>query len=236
MVENKIMVLDKGYVRLEAVTGSDLSTVNSAKVSYDKRSEEFTDREKRLIKFLATHGHTSPFRHAFATFEVYAPLMVARQWWKYVIGSGHSDPFTAWNESSRRYITEEPEFYLPASGEWRSAPDNKKQGSGAIVDTHLGEETFIALNEHQMEGLRLYEEAMANGIAPEQARLFLPAYGLYVRWYWSGSVQGVAHMLQQRLASDSQVEFQLYARAVYDLMIEHFPESLKALLNEEVGE
>lgn len=234
MIENKIMVLDKGYVRLEAVTGSDLSTVNSAKVSYDKRSEAFTEKEKRLINFLATHGHTSPFRHAFATFEVYAPLMVARQWWKYIIGSGHADPFTAWNESSRRYITEEPEFYLPAPNEWRAAPENAKQGSGDIVDDLLGQETAYRLDLHQRQGLDLYEKAMENGIAPEQARLFLPAYGLYVRWYWSASLQGIAHMLNQRLASDSQVEFQLYARAVYDLIIEHFPESMEALLNEAI--
>ena len=182
MTVNKFEVLDKGYVRLEAVTGSDLSTVNSAKVSYDKRSEEFTEKEKRLINFLATHGHTSPFRHAFVTFEVYAPLMVARQWWKYIIGSAHTDPFTAWNESSRRYITEEPEFYLPAPNEWRSAPENSKQGSGGIVDEMLGNETAHWLRIQQEQGLYFYEKAMENGIAPEQARLFLPSYGLYVRW------------------------------------------------------
>lgn len=234
---NKIHVLDKGYVRLEAITGKDLSTVNSAKVSYDKKAFEFTDKEKKLIKFLAKHGHTSPFRHAFVTFEAYAPLMVARQWWKYIIGSGHEeiekgiqDPFTAWNESSRRYVTEEPEFYLVQPHEWRSAPENKKQGSGEPIPLERGKVWTEILLEVQTEGIELYERAMEEGICAEQARLFLPAYGLYVRWYWSASVQGVAHMLNQRLAHDAQAEFQQYARAVYDVMIEHFPVSVEELV------
>jgi thymidylate synthase (FAD) len=231
---NKIEVLDKGYVRLEAITGKDLSTVNSAKVSFDKKSVEFTDKEKRLIRFLAKHGHTSPFRHAFTTFEVYAPLMIARQWWKYIIGSGHDesqqDPFTAWNESSRRYVTEEPEFYLPQAGEWRSVPEDKKQGSGEPLPLERGTVWTETLLQVQTQGVELYESAMAEGICAEQARLFLPAYGLMVRWYWSASVQGVAHMLNQRLAHDSQKEFQMYARAVYDIMVDHFPVSVEELV------
>jgi thymidylate synthase (FAD) len=234
---NSINVLDKGYVRLEAITGKDLSSVNSAKVSFDKKAVEFTDKEKKLIRYLANHGHTSPFRHAFVTFECYAPLMIARQWWKYIIGSGHEeiekgmqDPFTAWNESSRRYVTEEPEFYVPAPGEWRNSPENKKQGSGDIVYGVLGMKATELLIGHQKQGIQLYEEAMQAGICAEQARLFLPAYGLYVRWYWSGSVQGVAHMLNQRLAHDSQKEFQEYARAVYEVMLEHFPVSIDELV------
>jgi thymidylate synthase (FAD) len=235
--ENVIEVLDKGYVRLEAITGKDLSSVNSAKVSYDKKSEEFTEKERRLIRFLAKHGHTSPFRHAFVTFECYAPLMIARQWWKYIIGSGHEeiekgmqDPFTAWNESSRRYITEEPEFYVVQPDEWRSAPENSKQGSGETLPKELGKQLTRALSLTYLEGLHKYEQAMIHGVCAEQARLFLPAYGLYVRWYWSASVQGVAHLLNQRLAHDSQAEFQQYARAVYDVMISHFPVSIDELV------
>jgi thymidylate synthase (FAD) len=242
---NKIEVLDKGYVRLEAITGKDLSTVNSAKVSYDKKSSEFTEKERKLIRFLAKHGHTSPFRHAFVTFEAYAPLMIARQWWKYIIGSGHEelggggqDPFTAWNESSRRYVTEEPEFYVVQADEWRQKPENSKQGSGECLPVGQGQYFTQILKGTYEDGLRNYELAMNNGICAEQARLFLPAYGLYVRWYWSASVQGVAHMLNQRLAHDSQKEFQQYARAVYDIMIEHFPVSIEELvkLAEESGE
>ena len=230
----KVDVLDKGYVRLEAITGNDLSAVNSARVSYDRKVDDFTEKDKRLIRFLAKHGHTSPFRHAFVTFEAYAPLMVARQWWKYIVGSEHEeykrDPFTAWNESSRRYITEEPEFYVVQPDEWRSAPENSKQGSGAIVPLEIGTEATRRLVENYQKGLSDYEWFLENGICAEQSRLNLPAYGLYVRWYWSASLQGVATMLNQRLEHDAQKEFQMYAHAVWELMKEHFPISIDELV------
>ena len=110
---NKIDVLDKGYVRLVDVLGSDLSIVNAARVSYDKESQDITEKDEKLIAFLIREKHTSPLRHAALTFEVYAPLMVARQHWKYAVASTHIDDQNGWNESSRRYITEKEEFYLP---------------------------------------------------------------------------------------------------------------------------
>jgi thymidylate synthase (FAD) len=222
-----INVLDKGYVRLTNVMGSDLSVVNSARVSYDKESTELSEKDARLIRFLAREGHTSPFRHATLQFEMYAPLMVARQHWKYVVGSDHT--MDAWNESSRRYITEEPAFYIPAPNEWRSAPENSKQGSGAIVAPAIGEAAFMLLEKYIAEGEKLYNDSINIGICAEQARLFLPAYGMYVRYYWTASLQSVAHFLQQRLAHDSQVEIQAYAKAVKELVEPHFPVSIAEL-------
>lgn len=182
-------VLDKGYVRLVNHLGSDLTVVNAARVSYQKESFELDQNDEKLISFLAKHDHTSPFRHAMLQFEVYAPLMVARQWWKYIVGSSHmegiGDTMNGWNESSRRYVTEEPVFYVPNENEWRSMPDNKKQGSGEPVATELGKEYTKDLLELIEKGQGLYEKAMEDGICSEQARLFLPAYGLYVRWYLS---------------------------------------------------
>src|SRR5690625_7623008 len=107
--QTKINVLNNGYVRLRDVMGDDRTVANAARVSFDKRTEELDERDERLIAFLAREGHDSPFRHASLQFEVYAPLMIARQWWKYVVGSDHV--MDAWNESSRRYITENEEFY-----------------------------------------------------------------------------------------------------------------------------
>ncbi|MBO0602723.1 FAD-dependent thymidylate synthase [Sporosarcina sp. E16_3] len=227
----RINVLDdKGYVILHDVMGSDLSVVNAARVSYDKKSEALTDGDRRLIAFLARERHTSPFRHAFLQFEIYAPLMISRQWHKHIIGSDHS--FNAHNESSRRYITEEAAFHIPEADAWRSKPANSKQGSGATLD--VGEGTLLTkeLRKHVEQSERLYEDAMANGVAPEQARLFLPAYSMYVRWYWSASLAAVCHMLNQRLASDSQYEFQLYAKAVLELIKPHFPVSIDALVKD----
>lgn len=232
---NKINVLDdKGYVRLADVMGTDLSVVNAARVSYDRESSGLTEGDIRLIKFLAREGHTSPFRHAFATFEVYAPLEVARQWFKSIVGSDHT--MDAWNESSRRYITEEPTFHIPQSDEWRSAPENSKQGSGENLSVEDGHPFTGMLNWYVEQGEKLYEEAMSCGIAPEQARLFLPAYGMYVRWRWSASLQSIAHFLNQRLESDSQYEIQQYAKAVLELIRPHFEHSIGELVDTEGGE
>jgi thymidylate synthase (FAD) len=224
---NLINCLDKGYVRLVNVMGSDLSVANSARVSYDKESTELSEKDARLIRFLAREGHTSPFRHATLQFEMYAPLMVARQHWKYVVGSDHT--MDAWNESSRRYITEDPTFYIPGPYEWRSAPENSKQGSGEAIGVHDGRILSYELMKYIEEGERLYKEAMEYGACAEQARLFLPAYGMYVRYYWTASLQSVAHFLQQRLAHDSQVEIQEYAKAVKELAEPHFPVSIAEL-------
>jgi thymidylate synthase (FAD) len=224
-----IKVLDKGYVRLVDTLGNDLSVVNAARVSYDKEVAEFTTKDEKLISFLIREGHTSPFRHAALTFEVYAPLFVARQWWKYAVSSTHVDDQNGWNESSRRYITEQEEFYVPSASSWRSKPENSKQGSGEPLDFTIGHHYTNKLNDIISEGTRLYHEAMDNGVAPEIARLFLPAYGMYVRWRWTVSLQGVLTFLEQRMEHDAQVEIQQYAFAVKDLAHEAFPETFKAL-------
>ncbi|WP_340028967.1 FAD-dependent thymidylate synthase [Paenibacillus sp. FSL H7-0940] len=233
----KINVLDNGYVRLVDAMGTDLTPVNAARVSYAKESQVLTERDVRLIKFLARENHTSPFRHAIAQFEVYAPLMVARQWFKYIVGSAHQegtgDSLDAWNESSRRYITEEPVFYVPAADEWRSAPENSKQGSGDVVPLPLGASLSADLVEYIDDGISRYEEALKLGICAEQARLFLPAYGMYVRWYWTASLQSVAHFLAQRLEHDAQVEIQAYAKAVLSLIEARFPVSIGELLTKK---
>lgn len=228
MSSNKIEVLDKGYIILHDVMGSDLSVVNAARCSYDKKSEEMTPGDERLIKFLAREGHTSPFRHATLQFEFYAPLMVARQHWKYVVGSDHT--MDGWNESSRRYVTEVPTFYIPGDDEWRSAPENSKQGSGESFPPEIGWWYSHRLGKYIDEGTQLYERLIKEGVAAEQARLFLPAYGMYVRYYWTASLQSVANFLQQRLEHDAQVEIQEYAKAVNTLAQEHFPVALGELL------
>ncbi|SHE88434.1 thymidylate synthase (FAD) [Seinonella peptonophila] len=232
-----IQVLDQGYVRLVDKMGSDLTVVNAARVSYAKQSKELTDRDIRLIRFLAREGHTSPFRHAVLQFEIYAPLMVARQWWKYVVGSAHmegtGDSLDAWNESSRRYITEEPVFYVPRKDEWRSKPDNSKQGSGQPIEWEKGEAFTASLMEYIEQGLEKYQAALDAGICAEQARLFLPAYGLYVRWYWTASLQAVCHFLSQRLEHDAQKEIQLYAKAILQLSEAQFPNAIAQFIKKE---
>jgi thymidylate synthase (FAD) len=244
----KIDVLDKGYVRYDKHMGSDLDVVNSAKVSFDRASASFEEKEARLLAFLAREEHTSVFRHSAVTLEVYAPLLTARQWFKYAIASSHVEDQFGWNESSRRYITENVEFYLPGSGEWRSAPENKKQGSGKLlpkweiepeifdyqltesVQREYGNYWSRRLVQIQLDGEDAYNDAIDAGIAPEQARLFLPAYGLYVRWRWTFSLGAGLHFLHQRLAHDAQSEIRSYAEAVKTILAEHFPKSVEATL------
>lgn len=225
-MESKIKVLDEGYVRLVDTLGSDLSIVNAARVSYDKESAEFEPRDAKLIEFLIREGHTSPLRHTALTFEVYAPLFVARQWWKYAVASTHIDDQNGWNESSRRYITEDEQFYVPLHDEWRSKPENSKQGSGEPVSESLGMVYTNKLLNLIAQGTQAYHDAMDDGIAPEIARLFLPAYGMYVRWRWTASLQSVMTFLDQRLPHDAQVEIQEYAKAVKHLTLKEFPRTM----------
>ena len=224
-----VKVLDEGYVRLVDTLGDDLSIVNAARVSYDKESNGFSERDSKLINFLIREKHTSPFRHAALTFEVYAPLFVARQWWKYAVASTHVDEQNGWNESSRRYITEDEKFYIPLPHEWRSKPENSKQGSGEPVDEEIGAKHFHRLAEMVVAGTEAYHDAMNDGVAPEIARLFLPAYGMYVRWRWTVSLQGILTFLDQRLEHDAQYEIQKYAEAVLSLTKQAFPETIAAL-------
>lgn len=227
---DKIDVLDHGYVRYIKHMGTDLDPVNSAKVSFAKESAEFGEREAKLLGFLAREEHTSVFRHSALTLECYAPLMVARQWFKYIVASSHTEDQQGWNESSRRYVTEEPTFYVPGGNQWRSTPENKKQGSGEPVDFALGFGLTRELVDYIDEGVEMYEEAMELGVCAEQARLFLPAYGMYVRWRWTTSLGALMHFLHQRLEHDAQLEIQLFAKAVHKLTGEHFPVCMETLV------
>lgn len=227
-------VLDHGYVRLVDRMGTDLSVVNAARVSFDKESKAFEDKDDRLLKFLVRENHTAPFRHAVVSYECYAPLMVKNQWFKHLIGGIYKDdqefvgmdPFFAWNESSRRYVTENEEFYVPEK--WRGKPANLKQGSVEEADVdheswtnELGKTVDLAMQN--------YRDAMDLGVAPEQARLFLPAYALYVRWRWTTSLQGAMHFIKLREDEHAQYEIREYATALSHITAVHFPKSIGAL-------
>ena len=221
-------VLDKGYVRLVDHMGSDLSVVNAARVSFAKESKAMKGKDEKLIKYLAEHNHMSPFRHAFVTLEVKAPLITARQWWKYCVGSDHT--MDSWNEVSRRYVEDEPEYYIPDKDAWRGAPkEDKKMGSEGHLQT-IGDQLRKRLLTVTHYANDYYLDAIKTGVAPEQARLFLSAYAMYTMWRWSASLQSVAHFLTQRLADDAQFEIQQYANAVEQIVTPLFPVSMKALM------
>lgn len=216
-------ILDHGYVRTVNTMGSDLDVVNAARVSFDKEVSELSDKDSKLISYLVKHKHDAVFRHCAMTFEVYAPLMVARQWYKHAVGSTHLDDQLGWNESSRRYVTENEEFYIPQVSEWRSAPDNKKQGSGDAIDPNIAAKYYRAMIRIVEQSESLYKEALADGVAPEQARLLLPAYSMYVRWRWTASLNALLHFISLRIDSHAQHEIQLYAHAIFEEVREAFP-------------
>lgn len=117
----------------------------------------------------------------------------------------------------------EPEFYIPEANQWRMAPEDKKQGSGGPIGPWQGSLLTDELSKHIKQGEALYNMALEQGVAPEQARLFLPAYGMYIVYRWSCSLQSVCLFLTQRLAEDSQVEIQEYAKAIYIFAEKKFP-------------
>ena len=204
--------------------GSDLSVVNAARVSFGKSSQlVFTDdpddygslseRDTKLINYLAKHKHISPFGHAFASFHVKAPIFVARQLVKH--------KFLRWNEISRRYVDDEPEFYTPDV--WRGRSADKKQGSEGIVYT-TSEPEFV-----NYTALRIYKAMIEEGVAPEQARMVLPQSTM-TEWYWSGSLDAFASMCVLRLKGDTQYETRLVAQQIDEVMSGLFPVSWKALV------
>jgi len=204
--------------------GSDLSVVNSARVSFGKKSQfegrvggpnVLSERDTKLVKYLAKHKHISPFGHAFASFHVKAPIFVARQLVKH--------KFLRWNEISRRYVDDEPEFYVPDV--WRGKSADKKQGSEGVVYTDADPD-FV-----NYTALRTYNEMINDGVAPEQARMVLPQSTM-TEWYWSGSLDAFADMCRLRCATDTQAETQKVAWDISLKMEDLFPVSWAALRDE----
>jgi len=212
--------------------GSDLSVVNAARVSFGKKSHceqtrwvEMGDwsgdvpvvdeRDTKLIRYLAKHKHLSPFGHAFASFHVKAPIFVARQLVKH--------KFLRWNEISRRYVDEEPEFYMPDV--WRGAAENVKQGSSdQAVDVPDVQQMWDTASEW-------YHDLLERGVAPEMARMVMPTSQM-TEWYWSGSLDAFAAMYNLRIASDTQYESRVVAQQIGEIIKPLFPVSWVALTGE----
>ena len=193
--------------------GNDNSVVDAARVSFGKHSGRYTkEQNDKLIKYLAKHKHLSPFGHAFASFHVKEPIFVARQLGKH--------KFLRWNEISRRYVDDEPEFYKPDV--WRGRSADKKQGSDGVVDVAYYQDQWDAAKE-------LYEDLLSQGVAPEQARMVLPQSTM-TEWYWSGSLDAFAAMCKLRCASDTQYESRIVADQISETMGSLFPVSWKALM------
>lgn len=212
--------------------GNDLSVVNAARVSFGKKSEMIEGKDGfwylqpkdiKLIKYLAKHKHYSPFGHSFVSFHVKAPIFVARQLVKH--------KFLRWNEISRRYVDDDPEFYIPHT--WRGKSKDKKQGSEGVSLWNHGEGTGYRDEEYDvMRSIQdLYLHMIEVGVAPEMARMVLPQSTM-TEWYWSGSLDAFAGMAKLRCKSDTQYETRIVADKISAAMADLFPHSWAALLDE----
>jgi len=198
--------------------GTDLSVVNAARVSFSKKSQwkrniptlnsyELSEKDDKLIKYLAKHGHWSPFAHAFLSFRIKAPIFVARQLVKHQVG-------LAWNEVSRRYVDDKPEFYIPFM--WRKRPEESiKQGSS---DEEVPYDITKIINDAE----EMYNDMLANDIAPEMARMILPQC-MMTEWIWSGSVFAFSRVCNLRNKENAQSETRMVTLELSKHMKDHFP-------------
>ena len=201
-------------VQLIDSMGTDLSVVNSARVSFGKKKDTYDKADTKLITYLGNHGHYSPFGHCFATFWCSAPIFVARQLVKH--------KFLRWNEISRRYVKDEPKFYKPTL---RSSTDDKKQGSGGELHNRICDQV---IEQSGIEAVKQYNYLLKMGVCEEQARIVLPA-NLMTEWYWSGSLDAWADMCNLRCKEDTQYETQYIAKNISDHCSMLWPDSWNSL-------
>ena len=243
-INKRINVLDHGFVQYVSHMGDDLTVVNAARVSFNKASQwevdqevkdrldatnsfyweedlyRISDKDKKLIKYLATHNHWTPFAHPQITLRICAPISIRTQFFK------HKQGFVE-NEVSRRYVTDEPVFYVP---KWRTRPTNgAKQGSEDFMEEGFDNEL---LKSEYIESCKLavtrYNGFLSKGIAPEQARFILPQ-GTYTEWWWTGSLAAYARVCKQRLDPHAQWEIREYAAAIKEMIAPLFPISWEEL-------
>lgn len=223
-------ITNKSTVEYIDSMGTDLTVVNAARVSFDKESNwepadgfDFTtmgaalsEKDKKLIKYLAKHNHWSPFAHTSIQLRISAPIFVARQLVKHQVGG-------VWNEVSRRYVDDEPVFYFP--DKWRKRAENVKQGSSNEEVEDFAYEWVEMLTEVCLEG---YKAMLKAGIAPEQARMILPQ-NMMTSWYWTGSLLFFHRVYKQRTDPHAQKETQEVGHAIGEICNNLFPISWKAL-------
>lgn len=210
--------------------GSDLSVVNAARASFGKESEweyvpheeiadcevqVLSDKDKKLINYLAREKHVLPFRHPQITLRCKAPIFLARQLGKHQVGM-------SWSEESRRYITDDVEVYTPDV--WRGKADNVKQGSSdeEIIDAHAVNTVVVS------KALEGYKELLRIGVAPEMARMILPQSAM-TTWVWTGSLLSFYQLYKLRAEAHAQKEARDFAEMIKEEVSRLYPVSWAAL-------
>ena len=198
-----VPVLDKGFVALDAALASDLAVVNGARVSFNQESDELTDRDAGLIRFLIRERHGSPFEHGYFRFLVKAPIFVVREHHRH--RAGHS-----YNEWSGRYAKMEPEFYVPENV--RAQVGKPGSYSFEPVDEETREAAQHEIREQGERAFQAYERMLEQGVAKEVARAVLPL-STYTKYYWSCNPRSLMHFCGLRNHESAQFEIRQFAAA-----------------------
>lgn len=220
MTDNRINVLDHGFVRLIESMGSDLSIVRNARVSYDAewRSGEDEGKDAKLLNYLVKNRHTSPFESCVFTFEVKAPIFVFRQW--------HRHRTWSFNEISARYAELPEEFYVPDAEQITTQSASNKQMRTDEINPHA-EKMRLSINDQCRWAFKLYHSLIADGCPRELARSVLPV-GTYSHMFATVDLHNLMHFLKLRLHSHSQYEIRVYAEAMLKLIEPIVPVSVAA--------
>lgn len=211
---HELLLFDHGFVRLDDAMASDLSVVNSARVSFAVRREEMDDRDKGLIKFLMRERHGTPFEHNSFRFHIRTPIFVAREWFRHRVGS--------FNEESGRYHKLSDDFYVPAPEAVRTQVGKPGSYSFESVDEPLADETIDTFKRIYKDLFAEYEGMIQKGVAKELARAILP-FGIYTQFYWTLNARSLMNFLSLRNAAAAQYEIRVYADAVERLFAERMP-------------
>jgi thymidylate synthase (FAD) len=218
-----VKIGNAGSVELLETFGNDLTVVNAARVSFNKESTEFSEADGKLVNYLATHDHISPFFHPQVRFRLKMPIFVAREWFRHTIGFAR-------NEVSRRYVDFKPEVWVPT--EFRERDPKLKQGSKTTT-VESNEVVLDLYNRAVQVSMEAYESLLAANVAPEMARSVLPQ-SMYTEFIETGSLAAYARLCGLRLDPSAQVEIQTYANAIHELMKDKFPVSWAALMKPKV--
>ncbi len=214
-------MFDECSVELLETFGSDLTVVNAARVSLGKQVSEFTDKDARLIKYLADHDHVSPFFHPQARFRIRMPIWMAREWYRHTVGFAR-------NEVSRRYVDDPPTFHLPDA--IRTRAPNKKQGSNDDVHPKNERMLFLIRNSCE-EAMDVYEMLLEENVPPEQARMVLPQ-NMMTEFIETGSLAAYARLCKLRMGPDAQKEIRDVAGKVATALQTVFPHSWGTLVSQ----
>ena len=209
-------------VEILDIMGDDLTVVNAARVSFAKESTLITKGDEKLINYLATNNHISPFFHPMVRLRLKMPIFIAREWFRHTVGFAR-------NEVSRRYVDSEPECFVPSH--IRARDPKLKQGSKA-EDVASHDEVYDLMSQFSKNSVQTYNKLLALDVAPEVARMILPQ-SMYTEFIETASLYAYARLCALRLDPHAQKEIRDYASALDSLLRPRFPVSWAALIDKE---